>query len=225
MIQSLLTPTHRIAVSLFVLHYLIKLVLLLLNKPETLKGYSRVTKIPEMVISTLFLLTGVWLVAETGDVSTMQLVKFTLVILSIPIAIIGFKKNNKAMAVTAVIFLFGAYGLAEMNKANKMKAALKATVEATGDVVTDPAAAGYNAVKHGEYVYNNISGVPCKSCHGADGKAMIGGAKDLSVTTLDKEGIKSAIKNGQNGGKMPPYGSLQPAEYDALAEFVLSLKK
>lgn len=225
MIQSLLTPTHRIAVSLFVLHYVIKLVLLLLNKHETLKGYSRVTKIPEMVISTLFLLTGVWLVAETGDVSIMQLVKFTLVILSIPIAIIGFKKNNKAMAVTAVIFLFGAYGLAEMNKANKMKAALKATVEATGDVVTDPAAAGYNAVKHGEYVYNNISGVPCKSCHGGDGKAMIGGAKDLSVTTLDKEGIKSAIKNGQNGGKMPPYGSLQPAEYDALAEFVLSLKK
>jgi mono/diheme cytochrome c family protein len=225
MIQSLLLPTHKVAVIIFLLHYVIKTFLLLINKPEALKKYTAGTKVLEMIISVLFLFTGVWLVAETGDVSTMQLVKFTLVILSIPIAIIGFKKNNKAMAVTAVIFLFGAYGLAEMNKANKKKAALKATVEATGDVVTDPAAARYNAVKHGEYVYNNISGVPCKSCHGGDGKAMIGGAKDLSVTTLDKEGIKSAIKNGQNGGKMPAYGSLQPAEYDALADFVLSLKK
>ena len=225
MIQSLLTPTHRIAVSLFVLHYFIKTVLLLINKPETLKAYSKVTKIPEMVISTLFLLTGVWLVAETGNVSTMQIVKFTLVILSIPIAIVGFKKNNKAMAVTSLIFLLGAYGIAEMNKAEKKKAALKATVEATTEVVTDPTAASYDGVKHGEFVYNSISGVPCKSCHGSDGKAMIGGAKDLTATTLDKEGIKSAIKNGQNNGKMPSYGSLKPAEYDALADYVLSLKK
>lgn len=225
MIEQLLTPTHRITVSLFVLHYLIKTVILLLNKPETLKSYSRITKVPEMVISTLFLLTGVWLIAETGAVSTMQIVKFTMVILSIPIAIVGFKKNNKAMAVVSLLLLVGAYGLAEMNKMEKKKAALKAVVEATNEVVTDPAAANYNSVKHGEYIYNNISGVPCKTCHGTDGKSMIGGAKDLSVTALDKEGIKSAIKNGQNNGKMPAYGSLKPAEYDALADFVLSLKK
>jgi mono/diheme cytochrome c family protein len=225
MIQSLLLPTHKIAVIIFLLHYVVKTILLLINKPETLKKYTAGTKVVEMIVSVVFLITGVWLITETGSPSTLQIIKFTLVALSIPIAIIGFKKNNKAMAITAVLFIIGAYGLAEMNKAMKKKAALKAVVEATTEVVTDPAAENYNSVKHGEFIYNNISGVQCKNCHGADGKSMVGGAKDLSVTALDKEGIKSAIKNGQNNGKMPAYGSLKPAEYDALADFVLSLKK
>ncbi|UPT67796.1 MAG: cytochrome c [Sphingobacteriales bacterium JAD_PAG50586_3] len=225
MIQSLLLPTHKVAVIIFLLHYVIKTFLLLINKPEALKKYTAGTKVAEMIISVVFLITGVWLIAETGSPSTLQIIKFTLVALSIPIAIIGFKKGNKAMAITALLFIIGAYGLAEANKAQKRKGAANATVEATGDVVTDPAAADYNSIKHGEYIYNNISGVPCKSCHGTDGKSMVGGAKDLSVTALDKEGIKSVIKNGQNNGKMPAYSSLKPAEYDALADFVLSLKK
>lgn len=225
MIESFLLPTHKIAVILFLVTYLVKTVLLLINKPNALAAYTKGTKVIEIVISVLFLVTGLWLLSNAGAVSTLQIVKFTLVVLSIPIAIIGFKKGNKAMAITAVLLIIGAYGLAEANKAQKRRAAGSATVEADGKVETDTASPNYSGVKHGEYIYKNISGASCASCHGTNGDAQINGASNLTVTMLDKQGIIDVIKNGRNGNKMPAYGSLKPAEYEALADFVLSLKK
>lgn len=225
MIESFLLPTHKIAVILFLVTYVVKTVLLLINKPNALAAYTKGTKVTEIVISVLFLVTGLWLLSNAGTVSTLQIIKFTLVVLSIPIAIIGFKKGNKAMAITAVLLIIGAYGLAEANKAQKRRAAGSATVEADGKVETDTASPNYSGVKHGEYIYKNISGVPCTSCHGTKGDAQINGASNLAVTALDKQGIIDVIKNGRNGNKMPAYGSLKPAEYEALADFVLSLKE
>lgn len=225
MIESFLLPTHKIAVILFLVTYLVKTVLLLINKPNALAAYTKGTKVTEIVISVLFLVTGLWLLSNAGTPSTLQIVKFTLVVLSIPIAIIGFKKGNKAMAITAVLLIIGAYGLAEANKAQKRRAAGSATVEADGKVETDTASPNYSGVKHGEYIYKNISGASCASCHGTNGDAQINGASNLTVTMLDKQGIIDVIKNGRNGNKMPAYGSLKPAEYEALADFVLSLKK
>jgi mono/diheme cytochrome c family protein len=225
MIESFLLPTHKIAVILFLVTYLVKTILLLINKPNALAAYTKGTKVIEIVISVLFLVTGLWLLSNAGAVSTLQIVKFTLVVLSIPIAIIGFKKGNKAMAITAVLLIIGAYGLAEANKAQKRRAAGSATVEADGKVETDTASPNYSGVKHGEYIYKNISGASCASCHGTNGDAQINGASNLTLTMLDKQGIVDVIKNGRNGNKMPAYGSLKPAEYEALADFVLSLKK
>jgi hypothetical protein len=46
---------HRIVVSLFLLHYVVKLALLLLKKSDLLATYTAKTKVVEMIVSALFL--------------------------------------------------------------------------------------------------------------------------------------------------------------------------
>lgn len=223
--EQLLYPTHKAVVIAFLAIYVIKTILLFANQQNALNSFRRITRIPEMVISVLFLVTGVWMLINLGTISTFQIIKLALVFGSIPLAVIGFKKGNKALAGVSLLFIIGAYGLAEMNAAKKRKAATNATVIASDSVITDPAAANYNAVKHGAYIYANLNGMACTSCHGAAGDAMIGGASDLTKTMLTKEQIVDVIKNGRNEGKMPPYAALSDAERNALADYVLSLKK
>ena len=64
----------------------------------------------------------------------------------------------------------------------------------------------------------------CISCHGSDGKLCALGAKDLSLSTLDKTQIIEIIRNGKN--TMAPYGSvLSIEEIDAVADYVQTLRK
>ena len=198
MIQSLLLPTHKVAVIIFLLHYVIKTFLLLINKPEALKKYTAGTKVLEMIISVLFLFTGVWLMVEKGSPSTLQIIKFTLVALSIPIAIVGFKKSNKAMAVTALLFIIGAYGLAEVNKKQQTK-------------VDKSAMAG-----------SEIYAKNCVSCHGEDGKKGFSGASDLSKSVLSADEAKAVISNGRNG--MPAI-KMEAVQLDSVTAYIQQLKK
>jgi mono/diheme cytochrome c family protein len=198
MIQSLLLPTHKVAVIIFLLHYVIKTFLLLINKPEALKKYTAGTKVLEMIISVLFLFTGVWLMVEKGSPSTLQIIKFTLVALSIPIAIVGFKKSNKAMAVTALLFIIGAYGLAEVNKKQQTK-------------VDNSAMAG-----------SEIYAKNCVSCHGEDGKKGFSGASDLSKSVLSTDEAKAVISNGRNG--MPAI-KMEAVQLDSVTAYIQQLKK
>jgi len=198
MIQSLLLPTHKVAVIIFLLHYVIKTFLLLINKPEALKKYTAGTKVLEMIISVLFLFTGVWLMVEKGSPSTLQIIKFTLVALSIPIAIVGFKKSNKAMAVTALLFIIGAYGLAEVNKKQQTK-------------VDNSAMAG-----------SEIYAKNCVSCHGEDGKKGFSGASDLSKSVLSADEAKAVISNGRNG--MPAI-KMEAVQLDSVTSYIQQLKK
>ncbi|MCA6364637.1 MAG: cytochrome c [Bacteroidetes bacterium] len=64
----------------------------------------------------------------------------------------------------------------------------------------------------------------CVVCHGNDGKAAIGGAYDLSTSTLDKAGAAAVITNGRKA--MRAYkDELTPAEIDSLAAYLQTLKK
>ena len=58
--------THTLVVILFLLIYLIKVGLLLFAKPETLDKFSKRIKIPEIIVSTLFLATGIYLAYNTS---------------------------------------------------------------------------------------------------------------------------------------------------------------
>jgi uncharacterized membrane protein SirB2 len=55
---------HYLVVTLFLLIYVIKTILLLSNKNDLLGKFSKKIKVPEMIISTLFLLTGVFLLTK-----------------------------------------------------------------------------------------------------------------------------------------------------------------
>lgn len=202
-----LLHSHRLFVILFLLHYVIKLVLLLMNRHEHLARYTKTTKIPEIVLSVGFLLTGGGMLLKGAAITNLTIIKLIFVFASIPVAVIGFKRKNKALAFLSVALLIGAYGLAEMSK--KSKAGKKIETSA----VEDP-------MEKGKLIYSNT----CVTCHGTDGKLGLSGAKDLSASPLTAEQQKEQIKNGKNS--MPAYGNMySEEEIDALVLYVGTLKQ
>ncbi|MBK8657800.1 MAG: cytochrome c [Bacteroidetes bacterium] len=206
-----LLHTHKLVVVLFLLHYVVKLVLLLLNRNEQLANYSKRTKVTEMAISALFLITGLWMMGTSimkgGSVSTLQIIKLVCVFSSIPLAIIGFKRSNKLLAVLAVLLIIAAYGLAEVNKKKK----------AGGAVNTETAGSTLEA---GKLVYQD----KCMQCHGSDGAAGISGAKALGQTSLTADEQKAIVKSGKNS--MPAFGETITEEQTmAVIEYVATFKQ
>jgi len=197
---------HRIAVTLFLLHYVVKGYFLLADKKETLAGYTAKTKIAEMILSVLFLATGIYLAFEGPALSGLQITKFVLVFASIPLAIIGFKRGKKPLAIIAILFLIAAYGLAEMNKAKNRKL----TLETDSSISADP-----------KIIYNEN----CVRCHGDHGDAMIGGAKNLKLTQLTDEQMKDIIKNGRPGTQMVGYKALTDDQLNGLVSYIKTLKQ
>jgi cytochrome c6 len=62
----------------------------------------------------------------------------------------------------------------------------------------------------------------CITCHGADGKLGLNGAKDLTASTLPLDGRIQIITNGRN--LMTPFKALlSEAEIKAVAEYSLTL--
>ena len=202
-----LPKIHLIVVILFLIIYLIKTPLLLLNKSEALAKFTKIVKVPEMIISFAFLATGVWMLVELPVINTLMIVKIIVVLLSIPIAIVGFKKKNKVFATLALLMIIGAYGLAEVSKKKRIQG---------NEIVTDKAAATKADI--GKTVYD----AKCTNCHGPQGNAGVAGAKDLSATAMSEDEIKHIVRNGK--GMMPP-ADLTDEQVDAVTEYVKALKK
>jgi len=209
-----LTHTHRLVVTLFLLLYIIKAALLILNRKEALEKVTKVTRIPEMVISTLFLVTGVWLLFEIAEINVMHIVKIGMVLASIPVAVIGFRKGNKILAALSVLLLLGVYGIAEANKIGVNDEPIAA------NIITETQAEGYDQLTHGEALYTRN----CVVCHGPEGNLQLSGAKNLQVSQLSDEEMKTLIVNGKNG--MPAYGKLyKEEETSAVIAYVKVLRK
>lgn len=209
-----LLHTHKLVVVLFLLLYLIKTILLLINKKEALASFSKKTRIPEMIISTLFLVTGLVMIFQLPSVNKFMIFKIVAVFASIPLAVIGFKKSNKILASLSLILLIGSYGLAEMSRRYVEK------VEVSQGIITDASATNYDALVHGKALFT----ANCVQCHGEDGQLGLAGSKNLTVSQLDEAGIKNIISNGKNA--MPPYKKvLNEQEVNALTKYVQGMKK
>lgn len=205
--QTGLLHTHTLLVTLFFIHYVVKLVLLLTNSTQKLSTYSQKTKIAEMVISVGFLVTGIMLALNATVLGNLFVVKLVMVFASIPLAVIGFKKSNKMLALVSVLLIAGAYGLAEVNKKQK----------AGGKIETNEASSG---IEIGKLVYVE----KCQVCHGSDGKLGGSGAKDLSATQLTDEQILELINNGKNS--MPGFKEvLSNDQAKGVIEYVRALKQ
>jgi mono/diheme cytochrome c family protein len=165
-------------------------------------------KVPEMIISFTFLVTGVWLFVIIGGIKTMHIIKLILVFASIPIAIIAFKRLNKGLALLSFLMIVGAYGISEMSR-NKMF--IPDRVES--DIVNDtPFSAGAN-------IYHEH----CVFCHGTDGKKMYRLAPDLTKTVFNEDAIMQIVREGSKG-KMPAYSiTISDENIAAVARYVRSL--
>ena len=114
--------THKLSVMLFLVLYLFKLIFLLTNNQRGLDAMRKKGwRIFDMAVSTLFLLTGIYLLATAPQIKTLVWVKLGMVLVAIPLAVIGFKKANKPLAVLSVVMIFGVYGLAEVAKKQVVK--------------------------------------------------------------------------------------------------------
>ncbi len=198
--------SHKLFVILFLLIYLIKTLLLLLNKNESLVNFTKKTRILEMIVSTLFLVTGIFLASNSGTNGTWLWVKIAAVAISIPIAVIAFKGQKKSLALVSLFLIIYAYGISETKSPTFKKE--KVEMLASGD---------RSAV--GQDVYAKM----CQSCHGINGKAGMSGAKDLSISNLSNDEKIAIIKHGKNA--MIPYEkSLNEEQIAAVADYIETLK-
>lgn len=194
--------THTLVVSLFLLIYLIKTALLVFGKTEMLQNFTKKFRVPEMIISVLFFATGIYLAINTGNAGTWLWVKLAAVLISIPLAVIGFKRLNKNLALLSLILLIYSYGISE-TKSLFFKRENKTISSVDGKEIYE---------------------TKCVSCHGEDGKSGMSGAKDLTVSQLKPEEKISLITNGKN--TMKAYKEiLTPDQINAVAEYTETLKK
>lgn len=197
--------THKLFVTLFLLIYLIKTVLLLLNKNEALKSFISKTKIFEIVCSAGFLITGIFLAYNSGNINFFFWIKIMCVAAAIPVAVVAYKKSNKILAVISLLFIVGAYGLAEMGKNGIKTKPSEFDSVATADL--------------GKTIYEK----KCANCHGADGKLGLSGAKDLTASVLSRDEKTALIKSGKNS-MMSFSGQLDDVQINAVVDFVENMK-
>ncbi len=196
---------HIASVITFLIIYLIKTSLLLLGKNEQFAGFTKIFRIPEMIISVLFLVTGIWLMTQIPVINTLLIVKIIVVLASIPIAIIGFKKSNKALASLAMIMIIAAYGLAEVSH----KKMLEPVKELSNK-------------NDGKEIFTNY----CSKCHGQNGEAMLNGSANFSMSTIDDQAIVRMIKEGSTMGNMPAFGSqLSDEQIQAVGHYIKTFRK
>ena len=186
--------THYLMVVLFTLIYLIKTILLLSDRDELLEKFKKKTKIAEMIVSFGFLATGIFLMTKT-EINMYHIIKISLVFLSIPLAVVGFKNKNKVLASLSFFLIVASFSLAY--KAKEAKAGKK-SMAMTGKELFEE---------------------KCSLCHGNDGKLGLSGAKDLSLTALNHEGIVGIITNGKNA--MTSYKStLSVEQIEAVSSYI-----
>lgn len=193
--------THYLVVTLFLLIYLIKTILLLSNRKDLLATFTKKVKVFEMIISSLFLITGIYLTTQLpfgNKYDYLFYIKIVMVLVSIPLAVIGFKRSNKILAALSLLLITGSFGIAEAYSKRK------GTPKGDGTAI---------AVTDGKALYEKN----CSSCHGTDGKLGLSGALDLSATQLDVSSIQTIIQQGR--GAMAPV-SVSEQEAKSISDYV-----
>lgn len=205
--------THFVVVTIFLLIYLIKTALLLSDKKEQLAKFTKSVRVPEMIVSFLFLATGIYLLIpliKISEVSMLLVIKIIIVLASIPVAVTGFKRQNKVLAFVSLLMIIAAFGLGEVSYKKRIHP------DAARDSAAAPAA---GLALDGQKIYSDN----CAKCHGDDGKAGVLGASDLSVSTMDAAARTEIVKNGKNG-TMPAFNSqLSSEQIDAVVGYIGTL--
>lgn len=201
---------HLLTVILFLLSLIIKTILLFRNK-ESFIAFKRKTKFPEMAVTIIFLLTGIVMITlKEGQFSNFLWIKIALIVVSIPVAIIAFKKQFKYLALIGTLLFFIVYGLAEMSAKKPYINTNMSNLEFEVEL---------GSAQHGMVLYQNN----CIVCHGKQGDKGLGGATNLQTSTLADKEVKEVILNGRKN--MPSYQSvLNEQEVEALKCYLLTLR-
>ena len=210
---STLKLLHFIIVNVFFISITIKTAMLLLGKLETLETWKKKTKVFEMVLGPLILVSGIILMFNVPVVQTWYYIKIALVGAAIPLAIVGLKKNKKPLALVAWVIFLGVFGYSEGQKHKKV-AVDTSEVTATGEE---------GVLAKGKLIYDAAGS--CNTCHGPNGENMLG-EYSLQTSKLEKAEAISVITNGRPEKGMLPYkDKLSTEEIDQVATYIISLRK
>ncbi|MDB5258138.1 MAG: hypothetical protein JWM14_2833 [Chitinophagaceae bacterium] len=220
---------HMTVVILFMLFFGYKLILLFANKKASLAAFRQKTKVVDMILGSLILLTGGYLLYALHTFETYLVGKLILTLVAIPLGIISMKKENKLLGLlTMAIFVYN-FGVAETHSLTFKREKIVIQPEAIAPDTTavpaeTPASAILNqneeaALKNGKAIFTQV----CAACHGQDGKLGVGGAKDLSLSKLPHVEVVQVIAKGK--GLMQPYeGVLSEQEIEAVANYAEGLR-
>lgn len=117
--SKIILNAHIFIVSLYLLNYTVKSLLFLFGNRETFRTYRKRTLWVEMVFPLLFIATGVYNLINMGGFGVVGgwfHLKLTLVLLSIPIGIIGMKREKKPLVILSLLILLYVYVLAWTKK-------------------------------------------------------------------------------------------------------------
>lgn len=235
--------THVLVVILFLLLFTTKTALLLLNKRAALTSLRNKTKVIEMILGTLILVTGGWMLFNYSGIPGWLITKVVFVLIAIPVGIVGLKRENKVLAVLALLLFVYVYGIAETDSLAMQKEITENTtvIPAPETVVTETGSpeAEDTSIKETETAPEAIVASlnqtaltnaqtifvqQCATCHGEDGTKGLGGAADLTLSQLNLNDRKQVIAEGR--GMMPPYGEqLSEQELEEVAAYTMTFKK
>jgi len=215
---------HVTVVLLFLVLFIVKTFLLVTNQNDKLDKLRAKSKMADMLLGSLMIITGAYLLFTGPGIQVYHYVKILVALASIPVGIIAFKKRIKPMAVALVVAFIYVYGVAETKSLKFKKDRIEVPVAtadstaATTDNILDQNAA--TVLKNGESIYK----AACVTCHGADGKLGVAGAKDLTMSLLSHAEKVAIIANG-SGGMEPFKDQLSEQQIEAVATYVDSMKK
>jgi mono/diheme cytochrome c family protein len=227
--------SHILVVILFLILFIIKAFLLFTNKTGALESLKRKTKVPDMILGTLILVSGGFLLFQYDEIPAWLLVKIALVLAAIPLAIAGLKKQNKPLVALAVVIFVYVYGVAESKSVTMQKSAPARMQAEPAAPTTDPAAVtnelptgedapeissemSETALKNARQIYNQL----CANCHGEDGQKGVNGAPNLANSMQILAERKAVILNGR--GQMPGFkGTLTEQEAEEIGAYTQML--
>ncbi|NEM96653.1 c-type cytochrome [Pontibacter burrus] len=222
--------SHVLIVVLFLLLFTYKVILLLLNKQDVLTRVRNKTKVVEMVLGTLVLVTGGWLFFNYTGAPVWLITKIVLVSIAVPLGIVGLRRNNKVLAVLALLIFAYVYGVAESDSLT-MQQNNNRSLTSVDTPETDAAEAGSTkeyivasmnntALANAKEIYVN----ECSNCHGQDGTNGLSGAPNLTRSQLNQNDRALVIANGR--GMMPGYGrKLSEQEIEELAAYTMTFNE
>jgi cytochrome c553 len=220
---------HVTVVVLFMLFFAYKLFLLLSNKKESLSSFRQKTKVVDMILGSLIIATGGYLLFATGNHESYIITKIVLTLAVIPLGIIGMKKENKVLAVLTMLILVYVFFVGKTRSIflKKEKITISTNSLAASPIAKDMVAKEHAilnqnsdvALENGKVIFTQV----CAACHGVDGKLGISGAKDLTLSVLSHEEVIQTISEGK--GLMQAYKDLlSEQDIASVALYVESLR-
>lgn len=223
--QTGMLHLHVTVVTLFLLFLLFKAILLLANKNQLLDKIRSKTKMVDIILGVLILVTGGYLMTLFDSIPTYLIVKVILVLLAIPLGIVGLKKSNKGLTLLSLLLIIYVYGVAETGSLTFKKDSDYLKEEPQQTEQTNPTdkileSNSQNMQATGKTIYTH----ECVKCHGTDGKKKLFNAPDLSTSKLTLEQREAMIKEGK--GTMPGFGNrFSDTQIQAVASYLDNLKE